>query len=708
MTIAHAPQSDIKMIPSPILTQVESFQHWKNDIIRDIARYRAWLRDNVIYDRRVDKELQLIQARLRDKTLSIAFVGEFSRGKSELINALLFSQSEQRLLPSTLGRTTMCPTEIIYEQCSEPYLKLLPIETRQEVHTLQQLKQQNDRWLHIPLDINNSEELQNTLSHIGDTKKITVEEAELLGFDCQFLESSSDAHVYVPTWRHALINIDHPLLRQGIRILDTPGLNALGCEPDLTFNLLPDCQAIVFLLNVDSGVTATDMQIWRDHIGQLQDRSATNLFAILNKIDLLWDDFADDEEIKQSVKKMKSLTAQQLSLEESAIFTLSAKQGLHARIKGDEDLLQKSNIAQFETLMFESLIDKKEQSLRKNAIEKTIFLLGNTKATLQAQLKQLEADNRSIIAMLNQGHGEMKSIAQQAKRDQVLYQNQIIALKASKQAIAKQVNTLLLSVNQDHFSTYLDTTRTNFKDSWSSIGIREAIEHFFICLESDFNHLEIETNTTIKIVWSIYDKVLANNKVTHDDSDDTDSSIDNNINSDINNDRDIHSSEQGHDLDIDLVRPTEFRIFEFNHSLAELKTKATQYQKSFRSLLSGQRKSTHHFFNSVAAEAQQIHQAAHVEAKTWADGLLTPLIQHASSRKQLLDQKVQVFKTLAETNKSQRQKQQELVQFQASIQLQFEDINLMIQSVSQKRPQQSFYETFQIKGTLASSEPQAY
>ena len=67
-----------------------------------------------------------------------------------------------------------------------------------------------------------------------------------------------------------------------------------------------------------------------------------------------------------------------------------------------------------------------------------------------------------------------------------------------------------------------------------------------------------------------------------------------------------------------------------------------------------------------------------------------------------------MFKTLAETNKSQRQKQQELVQFQASIQLQFEDINLMIQSVSQKRPQQNFYETFQMKSTLASSEPQAY
>ena len=42
----------------------------------------------------------------------LAFLAEFSRGKSELINALFFSDFKERLLPSDVGRTTMCPTEI--------------------------------------------------------------------------------------------------------------------------------------------------------------------------------------------------------------------------------------------------------------------------------------------------------------------------------------------------------------------------------------------------------------------------------------------------------------------------------------------------------------------------------------------------------------------------------------------------------------------
>ena len=62
--------------------------------------------------------------------LSVAFVAEFSRGKSELINAIFFAEYGNRMLPSSAGRTTMCPTELMYDPSLAPSLRLLPIETR--------------------------------------------------------------------------------------------------------------------------------------------------------------------------------------------------------------------------------------------------------------------------------------------------------------------------------------------------------------------------------------------------------------------------------------------------------------------------------------------------------------------------------------------------------------------------------------------------
>ena len=47
-----------------------------------------------------------------NEKLVVAFVAEFSRGKSELINAIFFADTGRRILPATPGRTTMCPVEL--------------------------------------------------------------------------------------------------------------------------------------------------------------------------------------------------------------------------------------------------------------------------------------------------------------------------------------------------------------------------------------------------------------------------------------------------------------------------------------------------------------------------------------------------------------------------------------------------------------------
>jgi hypothetical protein len=61
--------------------------------------------------------------------------------------------------------------------------------------------------------------------------------------------------------------LPHPLLAQGLVILDTPGLNAIGTEPELTLSLLPNAHAVLFILAADTGVTQSDLTVWREHIG---------------------------------------------------------------------------------------------------------------------------------------------------------------------------------------------------------------------------------------------------------------------------------------------------------------------------------------------------------------------------------------------------------------------------------------------------------
>ena len=80
------------------------------------------------------------------------------------------------------------------------------------------------------------------------------------------LERGGEGAVDIPCWRHAVINFPHPLLQQGLVILDTPGLNAIGTEPELTLNLLPNAHAVLFILAADAGVTKTDLDVWNQHL----------------------------------------------------------------------------------------------------------------------------------------------------------------------------------------------------------------------------------------------------------------------------------------------------------------------------------------------------------------------------------------------------------------------------------------------------------
>src|SRR5690606_30612013 len=220
--------------------QVDDFVAWKRVLIREITRYRGWLETNRLSSPALQARLERALARLRSDQITLAFVGEFSRGKTELINALFFSDYGQRMLPSQAGRTTMCPTELFFDSRDERgYLRLLPIETRLGELSVAEHKRRSEGWLHLTLDLANPESMAQAFTQVAKVKALPVTQAIELGFHPHQLEpAEEERHVLVPAWRHALVNLDHPLLRKGLRVLDTPGLNALGCEPELTLSML--------------------------------------------------------------------------------------------------------------------------------------------------------------------------------------------------------------------------------------------------------------------------------------------------------------------------------------------------------------------------------------------------------------------------------------------------------------------------------------
>ncbi len=344
-------------------------------------------------DAGVEAQLQRLEEQMRSDKVTVAFVAEFSRGKSELINALFFANYGRRIMPASAGRTTMCPTELGYDAAVPPCLRLLPIESRLQPQSLADWRQLPDQWTEIALDVDDAEQLAQALLNVTQVRQVTQDEARALGFwhdDAPQDNPPVDANglVEVPRWRHALVNIEHPLLQQGLVILDTPGLNAIGAEPELTVNLIPQAHAVFFLLAADTGVTQSDMTVWREHLST----GATDVNArmvVLNKIDTLWDALSTPEQVQAQIDRQRAQSATTLGVPVQQVMAVSAQKGLLAKITGDTALLQASGLALLETTLGDGILAQRHALLRSAVAHGVTELRNVTGRVLQVRRRDL-------------------------------------------------------------------------------------------------------------------------------------------------------------------------------------------------------------------------------------------------------------------------------------------------------------------------------
>jgi hypothetical protein len=348
--------------------QFDQHGTWRREFALRLKLLSEWLRDHELLDAAVEERLRRLETQIRSDKVMVAFVAEFSRGKSELINAIFFAGYKRRIMPASAGRTTMCPTELGYDSEVPPCLRLLPIETRLQPQALMEWRGAPEKWMRVDLDVNDPAQLSKAFEKVAEVRHVTKEEAKALGFwhedtpeDNPLVNSAG--MVEVPRWRHALINIAHPLLKQGLVILDTPGLNAIGAEPELTVNLIPQAHAVVFILAADTGVTKSDLSIWREHLITESDDIDSRL-VVLNKIDTMWDSLSTPTQVQAQIDRQRTISAEILGLPREKVIPVSAQKGLVAKVNDDAELLRASQLPVLERALSQGVMGQRQKILR--------------------------------------------------------------------------------------------------------------------------------------------------------------------------------------------------------------------------------------------------------------------------------------------------------------------------------------------------------
>ncbi|MGH8807259.1 MAG: dynamin family protein, partial [Noviherbaspirillum sp.] len=470
---------------SNLVQKFQEYSGWRNDVQAALERYRAGVGASDLADAASNQRFARLQTRLIDDKLSIAFVAEFSRGKSELINAIFFADYGQRILPSSAGRTTMCPTELLYDETFPPSIRLLPIETRAESQSTSDFKEQSHVWTVLPLDISSGEGMLEAFRQVSLTKRVPIEEAQRYGLHNEDDPDAApavdqDGMIEISQWRHAIVNFPHPLLKQGLVIIDTPGLNAIGTEPELTLNLIPNAHAVLFILAADTGVTKSDIEIWRDHVGAGRAR-----MVVLNKIDSMWDELRTPVEVEQQIERQVESVAQTLNLSPQQVFPISAQKGLVGKVNRDAELLAKSRLPALETALSGELVSSKQEIVRSQLISDVDELTASKQALLASrtrnvveqlvELKSLRGKNQTIIEHM------MKRVDLEKKE----FDGSLLKLQGTRAVFTRLSTEVFTSLGMDILKGDIGRTRDAMGQSRFSTGLRAAVREFFAQIKNN-------------------------------------------------------------------------------------------------------------------------------------------------------------------------------------------------------------------------------
>ena len=483
------------MNPQPkhaLTARLANLQSWRYGVSTQIVRVADFLRAHGYSNAETEATFEALTKKVDEARVNILFVAEAGRGKSELINALFFSDIGRRLLPSGESNATRCITEVRFDRSRRTSVRALPMETREAPQRFADICSDESQWHHLDFDADDAASANAAFATLAETRRVTVADAVSWGMHSDALAGANTdwGMVDVPRWRYAVINFPHPLLDAGLVVTDTPGLASLTAEPEFTRENIPAADAVVMVLDAAEGVTKPDLAIWKDKLGGSRNfrarekgESVQARIVAMNKIDRLHvsdplDAKAADRnwlgEIDRRVQDVSDL----LRVEPAKVIPVSAMLALKGSLDGDKDAQLRSRLYRLERTLATYLPENREAVLGRDIINTLSSTLESVQSTLDQRrfaaleglqsLGDIRTKNLAISATLSREGGNKRNLLLAALEElrsikpiHTKLANELASLTSPESARSDAIATAALIANSTP-SGKIDDTLANY------------------------------------------------------------------------------------------------------------------------------------------------------------------------------------------------------------------------------------------------------
>ncbi|MEZ5658961.1 MAG: dynamin family protein [Burkholderiaceae bacterium] len=592
---------------------------WQDGLSDAIGQFGQWLHGSGHLDDAGAARLTRLRERLARREITLAFVAEFSRGKSELINALFFSRYGQRVVPSSAGRTTMCPTELRWDAEQASAVRLLPIATREDERSLDAWRADPDAWTVRGFDADDVASLKVALSAVAETETVSAARARALGL----LEDDTldDAKaVEVPRWRHAVVNVEHPLLAAGLSIIDTPGLNAIGSEPALTLNTIPNADAVLFLLAADAGVTRTDIEVWQRFISPSH---RSGRLVVLNKVDGLWDDLKTEDQIAAEVESQLDSVADTLGVGRERIFAVSAQKALSARVHGDKLLQKRSGIEALENALADAIVPQRQTLLAEHVDRELRELSSVAGEILRHRVGGADKQLGELDGLRGKNRDIMTHMATRIRIERDEFDRSLRQLNGLRAVFARHSAALHAVTGVDRLKRHARESRDMMSTSRLSYGLSEGMTHLFRKVQADMTSADEIVREIGAMMGAMY-----------------------------------RTFSQDHGLK--LGSPLNFSMKRFR---AEIEDIEALYRAQFGaiSMVTTEKWSLmRRFFEMIVLRVREIYRVAGSEINAWLKSVMTPVEAQVKEYQRQLKRRLESVRRVLEANESLEERVREV------------------------------------------------
>jgi GTP-binding protein EngB required for normal cell division len=309
---------------APGNTEVSSLRHYTLTKQEVAASVRAAKQLFQAHDAREAAEhCQELVVQLAEDRFNLAVVGQFKRGKSTLMNAVI----GRDLLPTGLLPLTSAITTLCYGSAERVLLRRKGWTWEQEV----------------PLAM-----LPDFITERGNP-----------GNEKGLLE--------------ARVELPLPFLRRGLHFIDTPGIGSADHQNTATtYAFLSQMDAVIFVTSVDAPLSEAEERFLVDIRGQVR-----QLFVVVNKMDVL-----DDTDREEVLGYIQARVEQIVETDRIHLFPLSARDGLAAKLKHDDAGIHRSGIAPFEQALTAFLAEEQGRAFLVSVLDRALRLIASASPVL--------------------------------------------------------------------------------------------------------------------------------------------------------------------------------------------------------------------------------------------------------------------------------------------------------------------------------------